>query len=79
MRFGFRGLSHIVSTGCTSSTDAIGYAFRNIQAGVLRTVVATTAKCALERRGLAHFPMFDRNGRGLAGAAEPSQYRSSAG
>ncbi len=40
MRFGFRGLSHIVSTGCTSSTDAIGYAYRNIQAGVLKTVVA---------------------------------------
>jgi 3-oxoacyl-[acyl-carrier-protein] synthase II len=35
MRFGFRGLSHIVSTGCTSSTDAIGYAFRNIQWGTL--------------------------------------------
>src|ERR1700691_4897705 len=35
MRFGFRGLSHIVSTGCTSSTDAIGYAFRNIQWGQL--------------------------------------------
>ena len=31
MRFGFRGLSHIVSTGCTSSTDAMGYAFRHIQ------------------------------------------------
>ena len=40
MRFGLRGLSHIVSTGCTSSTDAIGYAYRNIQAGVLDTVVA---------------------------------------
>ena len=40
MKFGFRGLSHIVSTGCTSSTDAIGYACRNIQAGVLDTVVA---------------------------------------
>jgi len=40
MRFGFRGLSHIVSTGCTSSTDAIGYAYRNIQAGVLNTMVA---------------------------------------
>ena len=40
MRFGFRGLSHIVSTGCTSSTDAMGYAYRNIQAGVLDTVVA---------------------------------------
>ncbi len=40
MRFGFRGLSHIVSTGCTSSTDALGYAYRNIQAGVLSTIVA---------------------------------------
>jgi 3-oxoacyl-[acyl-carrier-protein] synthase II len=40
MRFGFRGLSHIVSTGCTSSTDALGYAYRNIQAGVLNTMVA---------------------------------------
>jgi 3-oxoacyl-[acyl-carrier-protein] synthase II len=40
MRFGFRGLSHIISTGCTSSTDAIGYATRNIQAGVLDVMVA---------------------------------------
>ncbi|MBV8906094.1 MAG: beta-ketoacyl-[acyl-carrier-protein] synthase family protein [Acidobacteriia bacterium] len=40
MRFGFRGFSHIVSTGCTSSTDAIGYAYRNIQAGILDTVIA---------------------------------------
>jgi 3-oxoacyl-[acyl-carrier-protein] synthase II len=39
MRFGFRGMSHIVSTGCTSSTDAIGYAYRNIQAGVIDTMV----------------------------------------
>ncbi len=35
MRFGFRGLSHLISTGCTSSTDAIGYACRNIQWGQL--------------------------------------------
>jgi 3-oxoacyl-[acyl-carrier-protein] synthase II len=40
MRFGFRGLSHIVSTGCTSSTDAMGYAFRTIQSGVLKTMIA---------------------------------------
>jgi 3-oxoacyl-[acyl-carrier-protein] synthase II len=40
MRFGFRGMSHIVSTGCTSSTDALGYAYRNIQAGVIRQVLA---------------------------------------
>jgi 3-oxoacyl-[acyl-carrier-protein] synthase II len=40
MRFGFRGLSHVISTGCTSSTDAIGYCFRNIQMGVLHTMIA---------------------------------------
>jgi 3-oxoacyl-[acyl-carrier-protein] synthase II len=40
MRFGFRGLSHVISTGCTSSTDAIGYAMRNIQAGSLDLMVA---------------------------------------
>jgi 3-oxoacyl-[acyl-carrier-protein] synthase II len=39
MRFGFRGLSHIVSTGCTSSTDALGYALRNIQAGAIDTLI----------------------------------------
>ena len=39
MRFGLRGLSHVISTGCTSSTDAIGYAYRNIRAGVLDMVV----------------------------------------
>jgi 3-oxoacyl-[acyl-carrier-protein] synthase II len=33
MRFGFRGPSHVVSTGCTSSTDAMGYAFRSIKFG----------------------------------------------
>jgi 3-oxoacyl-[acyl-carrier-protein] synthase II len=39
MRFGFRGLSHIISTGCTSSTDALGYAFRTIRSGHLTTMV----------------------------------------
>ena len=34
MRFGFRGYSHVITTGCTSSTDAIGYAYQHIQAGV---------------------------------------------
>jgi len=40
MRFGFRGLSHLVSTGCTSSTDAIGHAYWTIKAGVAHTIVA---------------------------------------
>lgn len=39
MRFGFRGFSHVISTGCTSSTDAIGYGYRTIQAGVLPRMV----------------------------------------
>lgn len=33
MRFGLRGLSHVITTGCTSSTDAIAYATRQIQLG----------------------------------------------
>jgi 3-oxoacyl-[acyl-carrier-protein] synthase II len=40
MRFGFRGLSHVVTSGCTSSTDALGYALRQIQAGVLPMIVS---------------------------------------
>jgi 3-oxoacyl-[acyl-carrier-protein] synthase II len=40
MRFGFRGPSHVISTGCTSSTDALGYAYRNIQWGVMDRMVA---------------------------------------
>src|SRR5258708_24805835 len=35
MRFGFRGYSHVVTAVCSSSTDAIGYAYQHIQAGVL--------------------------------------------
>ena len=40
MRFGFRGFSHLVSTGCTSSTDAIGYAVRQMQHGDLDYMIA---------------------------------------
>ena len=40
VRFGLRGASHVVTTGCTSSTDAIGYAMRQIQSGRLDTVLS---------------------------------------
>lgn len=40
MRFGFRGFSHLISTGCTSSTDALGYALRTIRYGHASRVVA---------------------------------------
>ena len=33
MAFGLRGLSHIISTGCTSSTDALAYAAQHIALG----------------------------------------------
>ncbi|MGE5206680.1 MAG: beta-ketoacyl-[acyl-carrier-protein] synthase family protein [Chlamydiota bacterium] len=39
MRFGFRGPSHVVTTGCTSSTDALGYSLRQIQSGTVHTVL----------------------------------------
>ncbi len=35
MRFGFRGMSHVVTSGCTSSTDGIAYATRQLQLGTL--------------------------------------------
>ncbi len=46
MRFGLRGYSHLISTGCTSSTDAIGYAFRNIRMGVHRHGGRRRRRCA---------------------------------
>ncbi|MGH9556329.1 MAG: beta-ketoacyl-[acyl-carrier-protein] synthase family protein [Terriglobales bacterium] len=47
MRFGLRGMSHVVTSGCTSSTDALGYALRQIQAGVLPLVLAGGADAPL--------------------------------
>jgi 3-oxoacyl-[acyl-carrier-protein] synthase II len=40
MAFGFRGLSHVVSTGCTSSTDAIFYASEHIRHGRQDVMIA---------------------------------------
>ena len=40
MRFGFRGMSHVITTGCTSSTDGLAYALRQIQLGSLPMILA---------------------------------------
>lgn len=40
MWFGLKGMSHVVSTGCTSSTDALAYAALQISAGRLPLFVA---------------------------------------
>lgn len=40
VRFALRGASHVITTGCTSSTDAIGYSVRQIQSGRLDMVLS---------------------------------------
>lgn len=40
MAFGLRGLSHVISTGCTSSTDAIFYAAEHIALGRQNVMIA---------------------------------------
>ena len=40
VHFGLRGASHVITTGCTSSTDALGYSVRQIQSGRLDMVLS---------------------------------------
>src|ERR1051325_2842066 len=40
LRFDLRGPSHMISTGCTSSTDALGYAFNMIRFGLSECLVS---------------------------------------
>jgi 3-oxoacyl-[acyl-carrier-protein] synthase II len=47
MHFGLRGPSHVVTTGCTSSTDAIAYAYRQIQLGVVPMMLSGGADTPL--------------------------------
>ncbi len=39
MAYDLHGFSHLISTGCTSSTDALGYAYRNLKLGVADYVI----------------------------------------
>jgi len=39
MAYDIHGFSHVISTGCTSSTDALGYAYRNLKLGVADYVI----------------------------------------
>lgn len=47
MRFGLRGLSHVVSTGCTSSTDSIGHAAMMIKSGMIDTFLVGGADATI--------------------------------
>ncbi len=47
MAYGLHGFSHLISTGCTSSTDAIGYAYRNLKLGVADYVICGGADATI--------------------------------
>ena len=55
MAFGLRGLSHVVSTGCTSSTDAIAYATQHIALGRQELMIAGGVDAPLAPGILAGF------------------------
>lgn len=55
MLFGLHGLSHIISTGCTSSTDAIAYAAQHISLGRQDMMLAGGSDSPLARGILEGF------------------------
>jgi 3-oxoacyl-[acyl-carrier-protein] synthase II len=55
MAFGLRGLSHVVSTGCTSSTDAIAYAAQHVALGRQEAMLAGGSDAPLAPGILAGF------------------------
>jgi 3-oxoacyl-[acyl-carrier-protein] synthase II len=55
MVFGLRGLSHVISTGCTSSTDAIFYAAQHIALGKQEMMLAGGVDAPMARGILEAF------------------------
>jgi len=55
MAFGLRGLSHVVSTGCTSSTDAIAYAAQHVALGRQEVMISGGVDAPLAPGILAGF------------------------
>jgi len=49
MHFGLRGPSHVISTGCASSTDALGHAFRSVKHGAGDVFLAGGADATVVR------------------------------
>ncbi|HEX6088140.1 MAG TPA: beta-ketoacyl-[acyl-carrier-protein] synthase family protein [Thermoanaerobaculia bacterium] len=57
MAYDLHGFSHLISTGCTSSTDAIGYAYRNLKLGVADIIVTGGADATITEGVLTGFCM----------------------
>jgi 3-oxoacyl-[acyl-carrier-protein] synthase II len=66
MEHGLHGMSHVVSTGCTSASDAMGYALQSIQAGRIDRVITGGAEACIVPGIMAGFSrmgtMTSRNG-----------------
>lgn len=57
MHFGLRGPSHVISTGCASSTDAIGQAFRSVKFGTQDVVLVGGVDATVVRGIMEGFVM----------------------
>lgn len=57
MAYGLHGYSHLISTGCTSSTDALGYAYRNLKLDVTDYVVCGGADATITEGVMTGFAM----------------------
>ncbi len=55
MAYDLHGFSHLISTGCTSSTDAIGYAYRNLKLGVIDIVICGGADATITEAVMTAF------------------------
>jgi 3-oxoacyl-[acyl-carrier-protein] synthase II len=57
MAYDLHGFSHLISTGCTSSTDALGYAYRNLKLGVCDYIVTGGADATITEAVMTGFCM----------------------
>lgn len=55
MAYDLHGFSHLISTGCTSSTDAIGYAYRNLRLGVADYIITGGADAPITQAIMTGF------------------------
>lgn len=57
MKWDLRSFSHLISTGCTSSTDALGYAYHNLRLGIADHVLVGGADAAITEGVMTGFCM----------------------
>ena len=71
--FGLRGPSHVLSTGCTSSTDAIGYAYNMIRFGLAEQLITGGADATITHGVMQGFCVM----RAVSGSHNEQPWRAS--